>query len=373
MTTRQGRRRGQPLVALGVLMLGWVALRATGPIDALLDTPLPLPPTVKGRVEPEALPLAPVPIAPRPIAPPPAVVPTPVASLLAPAALPPPPAPILGAMPAPVRDWTPAPALPPPPAEQPLPRPDPATLPLTSVPFGAVPAEVRARRRWSVDAWLLWRDRPRPGAALVGAGTYGASQAGAVLRYRILPQSQFDPRAYLRATTTLTGEREVEGAAGIALRPLRRVPIDLMAEARVLRFMGDPRLRPSETRIRPAVMAVAGPPPIGLFAGVRAETYAQIGYIGGKGATAFADGQVRAVRDVPLADVLPESFRLEAGAGAWGGAQTGVHRVDVGPTAAVGFPIGRHLFGRIAIDWRQRVAGQAEPGSGPVVTLSVGF
>lgn len=368
------RRRGQPLFALGVVMLGWVALRATGPIDALLDTPLPLPPTVRGRVQAEAPPPAPpiaaatrpVPLAPKPAAP---VAATPLPTPPAPAA---PPASI-AAPPAPLRDWMPFSPPAPPFAEEPAPPADPATLPSTAVPFGAVPADVRARRRWSVDAWMLWRDSPRPGAALVGAGTYGASQAGAVLRYRLAPQMRLDPRAYLRATTTLSGEREIEGAAGIALRPLRRVPLDLMAEARVLRFIGDRRLRPSETRVRPAVTAVAGPPPIALVAGVRAETYAQVGYVGGKGATVFADGQMRAVRDVPLAGVLPEAFRLEAGAGAWGGAQTGVHRIDMGPSAALRFPVGKHLFGRVAVDWRQRVAGQAEPGSGPVVTLSAGF
>lgn len=372
-TRAQARRRGQPLVALAGVMLAWMALRTLGPIDALLDTPLPLPPTVRGRVD--------VGSAPRPIATPPrpaataAPQPVPTVAPRAPEPLPQPPlSAVIAAPPAPPRNAPPPPTFALPRPAEPLPtRPEPSTLPSTAVPFGAVPAEVRARRRWSLDAWLLWRDNPQPGAALVGAGTYGASQAGAVLRYRIAPHSRFDPRAYLRATTTLAGEREVEGAAGIAMRPLRRVPLDLMAEARVLRFMGDPKLRPSETRVRPAVMAVVGPPPIALVAGFRAETYAQVGYIGGEGATVFADGQLRTVRDVPLAGVLPEAFRLEAGAGAWGGAQTGVHRVDVGPSAAVGFPIGRHLFGRVAIDWRQRVAGQAEPGSGPVVTLSAGF
>jgi hypothetical protein len=63
-------------------------------------------------------------------------------------------------------------------------------------------------------------------------------------------------------------------------------------------------------------------------------------------------------------------------AGAWGSVQTGpamaastaVWRVDVGPQVAV--PLGRL---RLAADWRQRVAGNAAPGSGPVLTVSAGF
>lgn len=192
-----------------------------------------------------------------------------------------------------------------------------------------------------------------------------------MLRYRIAPENRFDPRAYFRATTTLSAEHEIEGAAGIAARPISAVPLDIMAEGRLLRFFGDPKLRPSETRVRPAAMAVLGPPPVPLTGGLRAEAYAQAGYVGGKGASAFADGQLRVVRDVPA--LPPGRFRLEAGVGAWGGAQKGVSRVDLGPTGALRFPIGKGIYGRASLDWRQRVAGKAEPGSGPVLTLSAGF
>lgn len=244
-------------------------------------------------------------------------------------------------------------------------------MPSAVVPFGAVPAEVRARRRWSSDSWVLWRDKGRPGAALVGGGTYGASQAGAVVRYRFAPGSRFDPRAYLRATSTLSPEYEVEGAAGIAVRPLARVPLDIMVEGRVLHFFGDVRLRPSETRVRPAVMAVAGPPALELPGQVRAEAYAQVGYVGGEGRSTFADGQLRVIRNFP--DLSPGPMRFEGGLGTWGGAQKGVHRVDLGPTAAMTFPVGKTVFGRVSLDWRQRVSGSAEPGSGPVFTVSAGF
>ncbi|HEX2793521.1 MAG TPA: hypothetical protein VHN58_03740 [Croceicoccus sp.] len=372
MTVRK-RRRGQPLAALVGVMVMWVAARAWGPVDRVLDVPLPLPPTVAGRVEAAS---QPVPWAQdKPLAAlAPSPVPAPVASFAAPATLPllaraeqpraGPAAPFF-----PTRHTAPPPALP---AELPAPAPPrSAPPPPAAIPFGAVPPEARAGRRWSADAWVLWRDKGKPGAALVGAGTYGASQAGTVLRYRILPGSRFDPRAYLRVTTTLTGNREIEGAAGIAVRPVAALPVDLMVEGRALRFFGDDRLRPSETRLRPAAMAVIGPPPLPLPLAARAEAYAQVGYVGGEGSSAFADGQLRIVRDF---DALgSDRVRLEAGLGAWGGAQKGVSRVDMGPTAALRFPIGDRVFGRAGIDWRHRAYGDAEPGSGPVITLSAGF
>ena len=46
-----------------------------------------------------------------------------------------------------------------------------------------------------------------------------------------------------------------------------------------------------------------------------------------------------------------------------------VYRVDVGPR--VSMPVGRGM--RVHVDWRQRVAGSAAPGSGPALTLAADF
>jgi len=102
--------------------------------------------------------------------------------------------------------------------------------------------------------------------------------------------------------------------------------------------------------------------------GVRGEAYVQAGYVGGRFATAFVDGQARAERRVAR---LGEA-EITAGTGAWGGAQKGAGRLDIGPTAAVSFRLGE-ARGRVAADYRFRVAGEAEPKSGPALTLSAGF
>lgn len=351
---RSPRRRGQPLLALTLLLGGWVAARALVPTDGWLD--VPLPPNVTKRVGETVPPLAshrPMPIrhapdpphlthggsAPhlpasgvlphRPVSAGALRVPEPMAGSAQP------PAPVVAAAP-----QMPAPT---------------SRAPAASVPFAAAPP---GTGRWSFDSWVLWREDGQ--AAMVSTPSYGASQAGAVLRYRLAPESAMEPRVHLRATTALRGE-QAEIAAGVGVRPVASIPVEVLAEGRVARFTGD-------TRARPAVMAVLGPPPRALPGGLTGEAYAQAGYVGGKGATAFADGQVRVTRGLEIGDI-----KLQAGAGMWGGAQEGAARLDAGPTVSAIAPVGKGIFMRFSLDWREKVAGDAEPGSGPVVTLSAGF
>jgi len=46
--------------------------------------------------------------------------------------------------------------------------------------------------------------------------------------------------------------------------------------------------------------------------------------------------------------------------------------LDVGPSASLDLKIGAALA-RVSMDYRLRVAGDAEPGSGVAITLSTGF
>ncbi len=216
--------------------------------------------------------------------------------------------------------------------------------------------------RWSADGWLLLR---QGGAGSSPAGallpSLGASQVGGVVRYRLQPGSAHRPALYLRASSALRQPRGEEVAAGLALRPMAQVPIAAMAEARLSQTA-------TGARVRPAAALVSELPPVDLPGGLRGETYVQAGYVGGAGATAFVDGQARI--EAPLASV--GQFHLRAGAGAWGGAQQGASRLDVGPTATLTVPLGEG-GGRLSADWRFRVAGNAAPSSGPALTLSAGF
>ena len=81
-------------------------------------------------------------------------------------------------------------------------------------------AESRAPTdRWSADAWVLLR-RDTTTAVTSGRGSYGQSQAGAVIRYHLAPSSGFRPTAYLRASQALAADRESEAAFGLAARPI---------------------------------------------------------------------------------------------------------------------------------------------------------
>ncbi len=219
-----------------------------------------------------------------------------------------------------------------------------------------------APRRWSADGWMLLR---RGGSGIGPGGpsapSYGASQAGGVLRYRLAAGDGHRATAYLRASAALGGSADRELALGLSARPLARLPLVVAAEMRATQTA-------SGMRLRPAVMTITQLPPMRLPAGARAEAYGQAGYVGGPDATLFADGQLRVDRKVM--DLGPAELR--AGAGAWAGAQKGASRLDIGPGATLGLSMGA-ASARLALDWRFRLSGNAAPSSGPALTLSAGF
>lgn len=216
--------------------------------------------------------------------------------------------------------------------------------------------------RWSLNAWALLRPNSAQ-SLLTGpfAPGYGGSQAGAVLRYDLAPNTRYAPRGYARITQAFVGGQEAEAALGVSARPVPALPIRVMAEARVQRTS-------ENVRTRPAVLAVTELPPVALPLHTQADIYAQAGYVGGDFATLFADGQMRVTRQLSMGG----SGGIRIGAGAWGGAQRGVARLDIGPTASIAIPVG-DTTAQISLDYRQRVAGQAAPGSGLALTVSAGF
>ncbi|MFN3864804.1 MAG: hypothetical protein ACK4RT_11045 [Erythrobacter sp.] len=239
-------------------------------------------------------------------------------------------------------------------------------------PFLAAPAvrEAAAGRkdgRWSVDAWGFWRQGSD--AAPISQGRvpiYGASQIGALLQYRIAPETARDPRLYTRAYRALVRRGESELALGASARPLPRVPVRLFGELRVT----DGAFR---TEARPAAFAVSELAPRSLPVGTRLEAYAQVGWVGGEEATLFADGQASLTREVDqIARATGDAMHLSLGAGVWSGAQDGAQRVDLGPTMRLDLRLGE-VPARLSLDWRERVQGDAAPGSGTALALSTRF
>ena len=224
-------------------------------------------------------------------------------------------------------------------------------------------AQVRTdtdRSRWSGDAWVFLREGSSS-ALISPEPRYGRSQIGGVLRYDIASQSGARPQIYLRSSTAVEVPRQGEIAAGVSVRLMPVIPLRFHGEARVFQSG-------SSIETRGAAFVVTELPTQRLPANLRAESYVQAGYVTGRFATAFVDGQARVTRSV-----VEENHRtVDIGAGAWGGAQEGASRFDVGPTASLSARLGA-VNARISADYRFRVAGDAEPESGPAITISAGF
>lgn len=214
--------------------------------------------------------------------------------------------------------------------------------------------------RWSADAWMLVRKEGRASFS-GGRPIYGGSQAGAVLRYHIAPSSAHRPLAYLRTSQATGRIPESEVALGVGARPLAALPVMLAAEARAFRSA-------SKTRFRPTVLAYTELPPFAMPLGLQGEAYLQGGYVGGDFKTGFVDGQLRV--DRRFLSIAGNDLRL--GAGIWGGAQRGAKRLDIGPGASAAIDL-MGTPSRLSLDWRFRVLGDAEPDTGPALTLSAGF
>lgn len=232
---------------------------------------------------------------------------------------------------------------------------------------GDQPNMSAANRRWSIYAWSLVR-KQSGGQALAPVGQYGGSQAGLVIRYPLGAKS-VAPVLYARATAALADASDRTLAIGLSARPLAGVPLDIAVERR---FGLTPGLRD-----RYVAMAVVGTGAELARSGLRIDAYAQAGVVGLNDRLGFFDLQMLATR--PL--VAHDQAALSVGGGVWSGGQqertagsgkAWLHRVDIGPRTAISLPVkdGQLI---LALDWRQRVDGRAQPSSGAALTLSAGF
>lgn len=206
--------------------------------------------------------------------------------------------------------------------------------------------------RWSASAWFVARPGTGLGAA-PGGSQLGGGQAGLRVAYMLAPRQRV--AAFARAVTPLRG-KGAEGSIGLEWQPLE-APVRLVAEQRFGLDGG---------RGGPGIGVIAGHD--GMIAGLRLESYGQAGAIRRVRTEPYADGAVRATR------MLAEGggIRLALGGGAWGAAQRDAARLDLGPSATLALPLaGQNV--RLALDWRQRVAGSARPGSGLALTLGSDF
>ncbi len=334
--------RGRPLRFMGLVLGGWVATRVwwLWPVATPLATDTwraILPVAVAAATEPATAPIAvarvPAAAAPAtPHAPPRATVP--VAAPLATPPLPAPPA-------------TPAAAT----------RADERRLTLVllgMVRYGSPAPPPPGASRWSGSVWSIVRDgRQRAGVA---TPQLGGSQIGARLAYTLDPARRV---AIVARAAGAVSVRQQELALGLEWQPTA-LPARVTLERRTA-IAG--------IRSGTALGVAGGVSDRAVAAGFRLDGYAQAGGIARDGMEGYADGAMRLARPVARRD---DGIAIDLGVGAWGAAQRGAARLDIGPTAAVTLPAGARRL-RVTLDWRQRVAGNAAPASGLALSLGTDF
>lgn len=231
-------------------------------------------------------------------------------------------------------------------------------------------AEAAGRRRISLDAWTLLRP-PRQGLlsttdpsrglnpGVASAGALGGSQAGLRLTWR--PTGRLG--VHLRASTALMPQGRGgqamaggEAALGASWQPIGGLPIRLLGERR--QRMGSAL---GGGRNAFVLMAEGGVYDRPLPYGIRLDGYGQAGVLGARSRDLFADGGLTATTGF-----MP---RFAIGGGIWGGTQPGLYRLDAGPRLSYQL----HPRMKVHLDYRFRAIGNADPVSGPALTLSGGF
>lgn len=202
--------------------------------------------------------------------------------------------------------------------------------------------------------WLFVRADGAPG--LAGGGQLGGSQAGFRLDYAIARNLVVSSRVSAPLQTR-TGR---EAAIGLGWKPARELPLNITIERRIA--LGD------GGRNAFGIMAAGGIGPVDLPGRFKLEAYGQAGMVGLKRQDGFVDGAATATRNILSRDRIDVAL----GSGIWGAAQPDLARLDIGPRIRARLDRGASSVG-LSLDWRQRIAGDAGPGSALALTLDGSF
>ncbi len=238
----------------------------------------------------------------------------------------------------------------------------PANLPVYRRPSGIVDAKAvtgaaKHPPRFSGSAWVFVRGGGRA-SALSPVGQIGGGQMGARLLYRIDKAERFAVSA--RVSRTIGGLHQTEAAVGLDWKPIDTLPVHLMVDRRIAIDKGG--------RNAWTLGAAGGVDDVHIAPGWRLDGYAEAGVVGAKRRDLYADGAARIARAIDLG----KGRSLAVGGGVWGAAQPGAARLDAGPSVVLRTPVDGHVLA-VALDWRERVVGDAKPGSGIALTIATDF
>lgn len=224
-------------------------------------------------------------------------------------------------------------------------------------------------KRWSVGAYAL--QRAGTGEALAASPVLGAGQMGAAVAWRVNPLGKQRISLFGRYTVASSPEGGIdsetgEAALGVRYEPSRRVPVAIDVERRIA-------LGLFSRNAWAARVSGGGQGEVPAFGRrLRLEGFGEAGVVEGFTDTpdVYAGGQARGA--VPLFQL--GRTRFDAGAGGWGAVQRSfgvtASRLDLGPSARI--KVEPWPF-YAQVDYRARVAGNALPGSGPVLTVAGEF
>ena len=209
---------------------------------------------------------------------------------------------------------------------------------------------------WIAAAWILWRESGG-GGTLASQGRLGGSQAGVRVDRHLASAPIGRVYAYARASAALERPHDGELAVGAVLRPKLPLPVSIGIERRIALASGG--------RNAFAIIGTTGIGPIAIAHALMLEGYGQAGMVGLRRRDGFVDGRLTLTHALPLRN-------MAAGMSVSGGAQPGIRRLDIGPVIDVRLTAFRPAP-RLSLEWRQRIAGNARPGSGAAITLGADF
>ncbi len=221
-------------------------------------------------------------------------------------------------------------------------------------------------QRWSGTAYMLARNSGRSlPTATIPALT--AAQSGAQVAYTLNP---LDPQPFAlqgRVVTANDGIALNTGSAQAAVAVTwRPVPAVQVAAERLIRAG-------RKSRNAWTVRVAAGgetPRPAGRKAWNAWSAYAETGIVGTRRQDLYAATAARGGRAFDLSDKVA----LTLGGGIWASVQhydRTAHWIEVGPSAQLRIESQPPV--NVALDYRWRINGNADPGTGPALTVSTGF
>ena len=224
------------------------------------------------------------------------------------------------------------------------------------------------RKRWALSFYTMAREGA--GDPLAASPVLGGGQSGAMLAWRPNPLGKV-PVAVFGRFTAAAGKRSAvdpetaEAALGVRVEPLKGVPVAIDVERRFA--LGTMSRNAWSARISGGAarsIHLASLP-------FQLDGWGEAGIVGFHARPDYyAGAQLRG--GTPVAQLGRTA--IDVGAGGWAAVQRGwgatASRVDLGPSAR--FRI-RPYSAYAQLDYRARVAGNAMPGSGPVVTIAADF